>query len=99
MADEHAGHPGYDVWPRFGQGGTPRRPFAVRSALTAVFAPELTRQGVRDAFFGRRTYATTGDRILLDVQVNGQTAGSEVASAGSVEVLRGGEWDRAGGSC
>ena len=35
MADEHAGHPGYDVWPRFGQGQTPRRPFAVRSALTA----------------------------------------------------------------
>ena len=42
MADEHTGHPGYDVWPRFGQGGTPRRPFAVRSALTAVFAPELS---------------------------------------------------------
>ena len=45
MADEHAGHPGYDVWPRFGQGQTPRRPFSVRSALTAVFAPELTREG------------------------------------------------------
>ncbi len=86
MADEHAGHPGYDVWPRFGQGQTPRRPFSVRSALTAVFAPELTRKGVRDAFFGRRTYATTGDRILLDVQVNGEPAGSEVASDGSVEL-------------
>ena len=87
MADEHTGHPGYDVWPRFGQGGTPRRPFAVRSALTAIFAPELTRAGVRDAFFGRRTYATTGDRILLDVRVNGQPAGSEVASDGPVQVL------------
>ena len=86
MADEHTGHPGYDVWPRFGQGGTPRRPFAVRSALTAVFAQELTRAGVRDAFFGRRTYATTGDRILLDVQVNGEPAGSEVASDSRVEM-------------
>ena len=41
---------------------------------------------MRDAFFGRRTYATTGDRILLDVQVNGEPAGSEVASDGSVEL-------------
>ena len=86
MADEHAGHPGYDVWARFGQAGTPRRPFSVRSALTAVFSHELTRMSVRDAFFARRTYATSGDRILLDVSVNGRPAGAELIGEDAVVV-------------
>jgi hypothetical protein len=78
MADEHCGHPGYDLWARFGQGGTPRRPFAVRSAVTAAMAPELTRKAIRDAFFGKQTYATSGDRILLDLTINGQAVGSSL---------------------
>ncbi len=86
MADEHAGHPGYDVWPRFGQMHRPRRMFSVRSGLTAAAAPELTREALRRAFFDRRTYATSGDRILLDVRVNGRPAGSELAADGRVQV-------------
>jgi hypothetical protein len=46
--------------------------------LTAVLAGELTREGVWDALKKRRTYATTGARILVDFTVNGRTMGEEV---------------------
>src|SRR4029079_11849259 len=39
----------------------------VRGGLTAVMAPELTREALWDALAHRRCYATTGERILLEV--------------------------------
>lgn len=48
-------------------------------SLTAVQAPELTREAIFDAIKARRTYATTGARILLDFRLNGShPMGSEV---------------------
>ncbi len=44
--------------------------------LAAVHAEELTREAIWDAFWKRRTYAVTGDRILLDFQLNGNPMGS-----------------------
>ena len=47
--------------------------------LAAVRAPELTREAVFDALHARRTYGTTGQRILLDFRVNDAPMGSEIA--------------------
>jgi hypothetical protein len=45
---------------------------------TAVLAQELTRDGVFRALHDRRTYATTGSRIILDFTLNGMPMGSVV---------------------
>jgi len=42
----------------------------------AVWATELSRDGIWEAIAARRTYALTGDRIELAVSVNGQPMGS-----------------------
>ncbi|MEE2657876.1 MAG: DUF3604 domain-containing protein [Candidatus Latescibacterota bacterium] len=47
----------------------------VRSGLTAVLAEELTAESLWDAFCARRVYATTGERILLCLSVNGRMMG------------------------
>ena len=51
------------------------------NGLTAVFAPELTRESVFDALRARRCYATTGVRILMDFEVNGLGMGQQGAFA------------------
>ena len=49
--------------------------------LTAVFAPELTRDAIFEALYRRRTYGTTGPRILMDFRVNGTPMGGSTAAA------------------
>ena len=49
--------------------------------LAAVRAPELTRAAIFDGLHARRTYGTTGQRILLDFRVNDAPMGSEIALA------------------
>lgn len=46
--------------------------------LAAILAPELTRAAIMDALRNRRTYAVTGDRILLSFTLNGQVMGREL---------------------
>ena len=46
--------------------------------IAAVRASRCERRAVWDAVLNRRTYATTGARIILDVKANGLPAGSEV---------------------
>ena len=53
----------------------PGQPFG---GLTCVLAPELTREAVFDAILARRTYATTGSRILLDFRINGRLMGERI---------------------
>lgn len=48
-----------------------------RGGLAAVYAPALTREAIFDALLARRTYATTGERILLEFAVNGVPMGQE----------------------
>ena len=43
--------------------------------LAAVFAPELTRDMVFDALRSKRTFATDGERMFLDVRVDGHFMG------------------------
>ena len=49
-----------------------------RSGLTAVFAENLDRPSIYYALKGRRCYATTGERIILDFRVNGAFMGEEL---------------------
>jgi hypothetical protein len=43
--------------------------------LTAVRAPALTREAVFDAMAERQTYATSGQKVLLDITLNGKRPG------------------------
>ena len=45
-----------------------------------ALASENTREGIWDAFQHRRTYATTGTRILLDFSSDGHPMGTEYSS-------------------
>ncbi len=54
--------------------------------LTAVFAPDLTRDAVFQALHDRRTYGTTGQKILLDFQINGTPMGQSVSVAESPSI-------------
>ena len=48
--------------------------------LAAVMAPALTRDSVFDALYSRRTYGTTGARILLEFYVNDEPMGGETTA-------------------
>ena len=50
--------------------------------LTAVAATQLTRTSVFDALHQRRTYGTTGARILLEFSVNGHPMGQSIDADG-----------------
>lgn len=58
-----------------------------------VWANELTRDGIWDAIRSRRTYAITGDRIMLATSVNGAVMGEQTVIPGTrnitVDVLGG----------
>ncbi|HPL29676.1 MAG TPA: DUF3604 domain-containing protein, partial [Anaerolineae bacterium] len=58
-----------------------------RGGLTCVLAPERTRQAIWEALRARHCYATSGPRILLDVQADGHTMG-EVYQAAAPPELR-----------
>ncbi len=52
----------------------------VRNGLTAVCADELTLDSIWAALKARRCYGTTGERIILDVDVNNHPMGDEFAT-------------------
>jgi len=58
--DDHLGKPGGNVsW-----GGN-----YSRTGLTAVLAKDLTRESIWEALYERRTYGTTGARIIMDYSI------------------------------
>lgn len=69
-SDNHLSQPGYSSPPGAGQ--------SQRAGLAAVYAADRTRDGIFDAMRGLRTYATTGDRIILDFNVNGSPMGTRI---------------------
>ncbi len=80
-SDGHFGRPGNDIWPCHGRMGLARRCVSVPQGATCICAAELTREALRDAIFARRTYATTGVKMLLDVTVDRHMMGDEYSSA------------------
>jgi len=54
----------------------------VRGGLTAFALPELTREALWEGMRERRCYATTGERIFLDFEVDGHPYGTEYSADG-----------------
>ena len=65
-SDNHVGHPGYSGMTNRQLGG-----------LAAVLADQNTANAIFDGLRRRATYATTGERILLDATLNGVGMGQE----------------------
>ena len=72
-SDNHVSQPGYNA-PRSGG-------LSQRGGLGALRAHALTRDALFDAMRDRATYATTGERMILDVAVNGAEMGTRTAFA------------------
>ncbi len=52
--------------------------------ITGVYAPALTREAILEAMRARRTFATTGSRMILDFRCNGRLMGEEITGADSL---------------
>jgi Protein of unknown function (DUF3604) len=80
--DSHIGYPGRSMMfsdPHWCQNW--------KAGICAVYAPELTREGVWDGLYDRRCYGTTGVRIVLDFKLNDAIMGSVLEYApGSSEL-------------
>ena len=73
-SDSHTGRPGIDA-----PGFQPRR-YAC-AGLTGIYATDLTLDAFFEALKARRCYATTGARIILHVDVDGQPLGAAHSTA------------------
>jgi len=62
-------------------GGSAKEPYPHWGGMTALWADQLTRRGIFDALYQRRTYALTRARIALAFTVNGQPMGAEAAAS------------------
>jgi hypothetical protein len=67
--DSHDGHPG------LAQIASPT------SGIAAILAKDNTREAILEALRARRTYATNGPRIVLDVTLGGREMGSTTVAA------------------
>ena len=82
--DNHAGNAGFGIRRAGTKGGEagevfePTSPAENGTALVAVYAPQLTREGIFQGLYHRRTYATTGTRIVLDFAIDNAPMGSEI---------------------
>jgi hypothetical protein len=72
-SDDHVSHPGYS--------GTLTRGLFQRGGLAAVIAPEKTSDAIFDSLRDLKAYATTGERIVLDVDLNGSPMGTRTSFA------------------
>ena len=83
--DDHYGNPGLGyLRPSYEWAGQ-----EIGMAAVAVYAEEHTRESIFQALYDRRCYATSGDRIVLDLQCDGHPMGSEyrTASAPTLSIL------------
>lgn len=74
-SDDHTGRPGAT----YPSGSDVH--FGMRGGLLAVYADTLTREALWKAFWARRCYGTTGERIILRVNADGHPMGAEFAAA------------------
>jgi len=84
-SDDHSGRPGAT----YPSGSDVH--FGMRGGLLAAYAQSLTREGLWEAFWARRCYGTTGERIVLRVHVDGHPMGAQFRASAppqiEVEVL------------
>ncbi|MEM7799302.1 MAG: DUF3604 domain-containing protein [Chloroflexota bacterium] len=67
-SDGHHGRPGAE--------GAGMMEFGIKNGLTCVLSEGLTRDQIFNALKNRTCYATTGERMLLDFELNGRPMGS-----------------------
>jgi hypothetical protein len=74
--DSHTGRPGYGFLhnPLQKKDGV----IEIGTSLMAVFSKDLSRDTIFTSLYNRRTYATTGDRILLDLRLGNARMGEEI---------------------
>ena len=70
--DDHAGHAGTD---------RPRQKSSYNAGLMSVQSSARTREAIWDALWNRRVVATTGPRMLLTFDLDGNPMGSELSVA------------------
>lgn len=56
--------------------------------LTAVFAGSLDRRAIFDGLRSRRVYATSGEKMLMDIRINGRFMGEEFRLEGDNREIR-----------
>jgi hypothetical protein len=61
-------------------------PGAYGEGLVGAWARDLSAGSLFEAFRARRTFAATGDRIVLDLACNGRPMGSELPATGDREI-------------
>lgn len=74
-SDDHTSRVGLSY--PMGTNGDIGATFDVKSGLTAVYADELTREGIWKAIKERRCYASTSSRMILEFSCSGHDMGSE----------------------
>ncbi|MHB9037151.1 MAG: hypothetical protein ACYC64_10810 [Armatimonadota bacterium] len=57
-----------------------------RGGLVAFLAKDLTRESIWDAWWNRRVYATTTERIFIDFQIDGHVMGEEFKTANKPKI-------------
>ncbi len=67
-SDDHTCRPGLTY---------PSGNFCTRGGYVGIYASELTRDALWEALWSRRCYATTGERMILWVEVDGHMMGEE----------------------
>ena len=60
--------------------------FSAHNGLAAVYAKELTRESLWEAFFARRVYATNGPRMVVDFRINDVLMGGELCAKVGQEI-------------
>ena len=76
-SDDHTCRPGLTY---------PHGRFCTRGGYTGVYTSELTREALWEALWERRCYATTGERIILWVEVDGHLMGEEFEADSPPEI-------------
>jgi len=54
--------------------------------VAALWVKEFSREGIIDALKNRRTFATTGDKMIMDFRMNGGVTGSTISNAGELNL-------------
>jgi hypothetical protein len=49
--------------------------------VAALWVKELSRKGIMEAMQSKRCFATTGDKMIVDFNVNGETTGSTIETS------------------
>ncbi len=80
--DDHRGTAGSDKPSRVVKGKV------IYAGSMCVLAKERTREAIWDALWHRRVVATSGPRMLLDVDVNGHPVGSELSASDEPDLKR-----------